>query len=73
MIPCIVGGVKLFDKLTTAEIFAAGIFMDDFSYCMDNHFEEFEDSFETYSTLTGTQENIFILPGLDNNIKALVR
>ena len=40
MILCIVDGIKLFERLLTSEMFSSYIFMNEFSYFVDNNFDK---------------------------------
>ena len=67
MILCGVDYVNLLSGMFPAARFEAGIFMDDFSYCTYNNFEELVDEFNTYSALPVSQGNMCVSPGLNNN------
>ena len=52
MIACGMDDVHLFDGETQAQRFATEVFDNDFTACMDKTFEELDDDFKSYSTLT---------------------
>ena len=60
----------LFNDDTKSDMMAAEIFDDDFSFYMENTYNEFDEDLNSYSNLTIVNGQIRLVTGQKKNIKA---
>ena len=73
LIRCGIDNVALFMDETAAQRIVADIVDDMFLSCMDLTFKELDDHFKTYTDPTVVQGQIRLRPGIQKNIKAIVK
>ena len=72
-IACGVNNVNTFDCHTAAQRLATDVFIDYFSVCIENLFEEVGANFNSYSDLTTAQVHTRLILGVKKNIKTSVQ
>lgn len=65
--------VALFNGATNAEHIENDMFNDNFKSFMDKTYEEIDADLKAFSTLTVTQDQIRLLPGVKYNLMAAVQ
>eukprot|EP00978_Attheya_sp_CCMP212_P024852 scaffold78762_cov29-Attheya_sp.AAC.1 len=70
---CGINDVDLFDSATASARMALDMFNDSFHSCMDKTFDEVDQDFKSYSSLTIAQGQIRLSPGIRTRIKALIQ
>eukprot|EP00978_Attheya_sp_CCMP212_P011988 scaffold29703_cov31-Attheya_sp.AAC.1 len=73
MAACGVNDVDLFDGATASARMALDMFNDSFHSCMDKTFDEVDQDFKSYSSLTIAQGQIRLSPGIRTRIKAFIQ
>ena len=73
MAQCGVDNFVLFNGATQAQRFGTEVFDNDFHSCMDKTFEELDEDFKSYSTLTVANCQIRLNPGTKRNIRAFIQ
>ena len=73
MIQCGVDNVVLFNGSTQAIRIGTEVIDNDFQSCMDKTFDEIDEDFKTYPTLTQQNGQIRLDPGTKRNIRAFVQ
>eukprot|EP00978_Attheya_sp_CCMP212_P045616 scaffold353478_cov28-Attheya_sp.AAC.1 len=68
-----VNDVDLFNGATASARMALDMFNDSFHSCMDKMFDEVDQDFKSYSSLTIAQGQIRLLPGIRTRIKAFIQ
>ena len=70
---CGIDNVTIFNGQTRAERFAAEVFGDDFATGIDKSYDELQDDFKSYSSLTVAQGQIRLNPGVKRNLRAFLQ
>ena len=70
---CGVDSPMLFNTSTQAQRIAEELFDDDFSSCMDKTSTELDEELKSYSSLTVTNGQIRLAPGVKRNIRAFIQ
>ena len=73
MVLCGVPNQTLFNGSTNAQRIAEDVFDDDFQSTMDKTFQELEDDFKSYSSMTVNQGQIRLNPGTKKKVKAFIQ
>ena len=66
-------GNVLFDGRNAATRISSDVFGDDFNTCMDLSFEDLDNDWKSYSSLTAAQGQIRLQPNVKKNIRALIQ
>eukprot|EP00978_Attheya_sp_CCMP212_P046992 scaffold421183_cov56-Attheya_sp.AAC.4 len=70
---CGINNVDLFDGATAAARMALDMFNNFFHSCMDKTFDEVDQDFKSYSSLTIAQGPIRLSPGIRTRVKAFLQ
>eukprot|EP00978_Attheya_sp_CCMP212_P037579 scaffold178764_cov38-Attheya_sp.AAC.1 len=73
MTACGINDVDLFDGDTAAARMALDMFNNSFHSCMDKTFDEVDQDFKSYSSLTIAQGQIRLSPGIRMRVKAFIQ
>ena len=73
MVLCGIPDGNPFNGSTQAQRIAVDVFDDDFQSTMDKTFQELEDDFKSYSSLTVNQGQIRMNPGTKKRVKAFIQ
>eukprot|EP00978_Attheya_sp_CCMP212_P043130 scaffold275854_cov51-Attheya_sp.AAC.4 len=73
MTACGINDVDLFDGDTVAARMAFDMFNNSFHSCMDKTFDEVDQDFKSYSSLTVAQGQIRLSPGIRTRVKVFIQ